>query len=80
MGVEAKAQGKEKPPRVGWKRSEVGQLDNHSHHQVGGREGLDPMASPLERVSHHSLGNMAQGDHVKGSEWGVSLEATTRGG
>lgn len=58
----------------------MGQLDSHSHHRVGGREDHDPVVSPSEHVSHCSLRDIVQGDHVKGSKWGISWEAATTEG
>lgn len=58
----------------------MGQLDNHPHHQAGGREDHDPMVSPSEHMSRYSLGDIVHGDHVKGSEWGISWEAATMEG
>lgn len=71
-GVEAKAQG------LGGRG--VGQLDNHPHHRVGGRGDHNPMVSPSEHMSRYSLGYIVHGDHVKGSEWGISWEVATMEG
>ena len=36
--------------------------------------------TPSEHMSRYSLGDIVHGDHVKGSEWGISWEAATMEG
>lgn len=72
--------GGSKGPGVGWKRSERASWTiTPTTEQVEERT-TTAWCSPSEHMSRYSLGDIVHGDHVKGSEWGISWEAATMEG